>query len=69
MDMSTRIAKIRLNYHANMVSMNNVLNQLNIISDERAEERNKNHVIIIILTDIYPRLGKDAGKIFENFES
>ena len=68
MDMSTRIAKIRLNYHANMVSMNNVLNQLNIISDERAEERNKNHVIII-LTDIYPRLGKDVGKIFENFES
>lgn len=68
MDITKRVAKMRLNHHANMVSLNNVLNQLHIISDETAEQRNKDHVMII-LTDIAPRLGKNVGALFEGIES
>lgn len=68
LDIATRVAKMRLNYHANAVSLNNALNQLHIISDDTAEQRNRNHVMII-LTDITPRLGKDVEKVFKNGES
>ncbi len=68
MDITQRVAKMRLNFHATAVSVNNVLNQLHVISDETAEKRNKNHVMVI-LTDIAPRLGKDIDKGFKSEES
>lgn len=55
MGMSERVAKMRLNYHANVVEINNVLNQLHIISDEKAEEIAKKHVMIIV-NDVLPRI-------------
>lgn len=66
MDMPTLVAKMRLQYHANLLDVNNVLNQLGIISDSKAEQRNKNHTMTII-TDILPRIyGKDTiEKIFD----
>lgn len=68
MDISERVARMRLVYHSNMVSVVNVLNQLDIIPDDKAEEKNKNHVMTI-LTDIMPRLGYDVDKVFEQKES
>lgn len=67
MDITKRVATMRLNFHANTVSLNNVLNQFHIISNETAEKRNKNHVMTI-LTDIMPRLGKDVDGFFKNKE-
>lgn len=59
MDLSTRVAKMRLNFHATACDWNNVLNQLHVLSDEKAEARNRNHVKVII-NDILPRLGKNV---------
>ena len=56
------IAKVRLHYHANRIDINNALNQLHLMSDERNEESNKKHVMILF-TDVYPRLlGRDILK-------
>lgn len=55
------IAKIRLHYHANCLDINNALNQMHLMSDEKNEESNKKHVMIIF-TDVCPRLGVDIFK-------
>ena len=62
MNMSDKIARLRLHYHATACDLNNVLNQLHILSDEKAEQKNCNHVMIIV-NDIAPRLGKDVAAI------
>lgn len=54
-------AKIRLYYHANCLDINNTLNRMHLMSDERNEESNKKHAMIIF-TDVYPRLGVDIFK-------
>ena len=64
MNLSVFVANVRLLHHANCCDMNNVLNQLHILSDEKAEEKNKNHVMTII-GDILPRLGKDVSEFYE----
>lgn len=65
-DIPKLIAKMRLYYHANMLDVNNVLNQLHIISDKTANERNRKHFWILI-DDIAPRLyGKEAVDKFLN---
>lgn len=61
MNLPKIVAKMRLRYHANMIDVVNVGNQLGIISDEKAEEMNKNHAMTIF-TDILPRLGIDVFK-------
>ena len=38
-----RVAKLRFIYHTNMLDICNVANQLGIITDEKAEEKMKNH--------------------------
>ena len=68
MDITERVARMRFVYHSNMVSVVNVLNQLNIIPDDKAEELNKHHAMTIF-TDILPRLGCDVEKIFGKKES
>lgn len=45
MSIVTKVAKMRLNYHANMLDVCNVLNQLGILKDEKAEEVMKNHTM------------------------
>lgn len=55
------VAKIRLYYHANCLDINNALNQMHLMSDEKNEESNEKHAMIIF-TDVYPRLGVDIFK-------
>ena len=64
MDISKEVAKARFQYHANACSIVNVLNQLGLMSDEKAEARNKKHVMTIV-NDICPRLGIDTVKAFK----
>ena len=59
MDIAEKIAVARFWYHANMTSIVNVANQLYILSDEKAEEANKNHTMTIV-NDIIPRLSKET---------
>ena len=55
------VAKVRLHYHANWIDINNTLNQLHLMSDERNEESNKKHCMILV-NDVLPRLGVDISK-------
>ena len=64
MDISKKVAKARFEYHANACSIVNVLNQLGLMSDEKAEAKCKKHVMIV-LNDICPRLGIDTEKLFK----
>lgn len=43
MSFAVKIAKIRLNYHATLADFGNGLNQLGLISDEKAEEFCREH--------------------------
>jgi len=61
MDICKAVAMLRFHHHGNMLNVNNVLNQLGIRSDERAEEIGKKHTMKI-MTDILPRLGIDPFK-------
>lgn len=36
-----KLAKMRFNYYTNMLSVNNILNQLGLMSDKRANMSNK----------------------------
>ena len=56
MGLAEKITKARLSYHANMIEINNVLNQLHIRNDEKAEAVAKKHTMVIF-EDIMPRLG------------
>lgn len=62
MDIPKIVAKARLKYHLEAVDVNNVLNQLGIRSDEKAEEKGKYHTMTIF-TDILPRLGYDMSSL------
>ena len=66
MNIATRVAIWRFKYHANMTSVINALNQLGILSDEKAEVKNKHHVMTIV-KDILPRLDAKAIKELENW--
>lgn len=68
MDMPKIVAKMRFVYHSNMLDVVNVLNQLHIISDDKAEMKNKNHFMTIV-TDILPRLGYDVESLLKEEES
>ena len=45
MSIVTKVAKMRLEYHSFMLDVCNVLNQLGILKDEKAEEVMKNHTM------------------------
>ena len=53
-----RIAIMRFKWHANMIDVVNVANQLHLLSDNKAEQLNKNHVMVMV-TDIIPRISKE----------
>ena len=62
------VTKMRLKFHVEAVDWNNALNQLHMISDEKAENKNKEHVMTIV-NDILPRLGKDTKAFFKGEKS
>lgn len=45
MDIVKKVAKMRLNFHASMLDVYNVANQLGILKDDKAEEIMKNHTM------------------------
>lgn len=49
------VAKMRLYYHANMLDVNNALNRLHLMSNERNAKSNMKHITILI-NDVLPRL-------------
>jgi hypothetical protein len=60
MGIAEKVAKMRLCYHANLIELNNILNQLNIRSDNVAEEIAAKHVMILF-NDVLPRIyGEEA---------
>ena len=64
MDLPTKVAKVRYNYHLLMVDVNNVLNQIGLRKNDRAEQIGKYHTMTIV-KDILPRLGYDVDKMFQ----
>jgi hypothetical protein len=45
MDIVKAVATMRFKYHSNMLDVVNVMNQLHLLSDNRAENANKHHVM------------------------
>lgn len=45
MNIVTKVAKLRLNFHATMLDVYNIANQLGILKDEKAEEIMKKHTM------------------------
>lgn len=66
MDITKKVAKLRLSYHLNMIDVCNVANQLGWLSDKKAEVKNKNHFKNCL--DCYERLGLKLPKIFKDFK-
>ena len=66
MNIPDLVTILRFKYHANMLDVNNVLNQLGLRSDDKANEIGRRHCMTIF-NDIFPRLfGWDAvKKLFE----
>lgn len=60
MDLPRKVAMVRMIYHVNMIDVINVGNQLGLIKDEKAEERNKHHVMTLI-NDVWPRIFGEAA--------
>lgn len=60
MSIVTKVAKMRLNYHASMLDVYNVLNQLGVLNDEKAEEVMKNHIMKCF--DAMEHMGLDPWK-------
>ena len=65
MNVPETVAKIRLKYHLSMIDLVNAGNQLHFISDEKANNANKNHLKNCI--DCYERLGVKMPKVFADF--
>lgn len=63
MDITKKVAKCRFMYHVNMLDVCNILNQLGILKDEKAEEVMKNHTMQSF--DCLERLGYDLSKLYE----
>ena len=64
MDITKTVAKMRFKYHTNMLDVCNVLNQLGILKDEKAENVMKHHCMQSF--DCLERLGYDLGIMAEN---
>ena len=54
-DLPNMVARGRFFYHSHMIDLVNVGNQLGLIKDDRAEELNRKHTMIIF-NDLFPRL-------------
>ena len=67
MNITKVVAKIRLVYHLNMLDINNVANQLKILSDRDADQNNKHHLKECL--DCYERLGYKLPQVFRDFKN
>lgn len=61
MDLAKKVAVMRFKFHANMTSIVNVANQLHILTDDKANEMNKHHVMECF--DALERLGYDLSNL------
>lgn len=59
MNIVKAVAKTRLYYHANLLDVFNVANQLGLLNDERAEEIMKKHTLKCF--DAMEHMGLDTG--------
>lgn len=67
MDITKVVAKLRLGYHLSMIDFCNVANQLHLLSDKKADLKNKNHLKECL--DCYERLGYNLSKEFKDFKN
>ena len=67
MDITKKVAELRLGYHLNMIDFCNVANQLHLLNDEKADRKNKNHLKECL--DCYERLGYNLPKEFKDFKN
>lgn len=63
MSMVTKVAKMRLFFHANMLDICNVANQLGILKDDKAEEVMKGHTMKCF--DAMEHMGLNVKKYLE----
>ncbi len=63
MDITKKVAKLRFKYHTNMLDVCNVLNQLGIVKDEKAERVMKDHCMKAF--DCMERMGLDVQGYFK----
>lgn len=61
MDLAKKVAMMRFKFHANMTSIVNAANQLHILTDDKANEMNKHHVMECL--DALERLGYDLSNL------
>jgi phage-related holin len=66
MDITKKVAALRFKYHANMLDVCNVLNQIGILKDEKAELVMKNHTMQCF--DCLGRLGYPIEKFLKQQE-
>lgn len=66
MDITKKVAALRFKYHANMLDVCNVLNQIGILKDEKAESVMKNHTMQCF--DCLERLGYPIEKFLKEQE-
>ena len=64
MSIVTKVAKMRLFFHANMLDVCNVANQLGILKDEKSEEIMKGHTMKCF--DAMEHMGLDVKKFIES---
>lgn len=62
MDITKKVAKMRFIYHTNMLDICNVLNQLGILKDEKAEMVMRDHCMNSL--DCLERMGYDKKSYF-----
>ena len=63
MSIVTKVAKMRLFFHANMLDICNVANQLGILKDDKAEEVMKGHTMKCF--DAMEHMGLNVKKYLE----
>lgn len=63
MDITKKVAALRFKYHANMLDVCNVLNQIGILKDKKAELLMKNHTMQCF--DCLERLGYPVEKMLK----
>lgn len=66
MDITKKVAELRLGYHLNMIDVYNVMYQLHLISGVKADQRNKAHLKECL--DCYERLGYNFPKEIKDFK-
>ena len=66
MDIVKKVAKMRLMFHANMLDVCNVLNELGILNDDKAENVMKHHAMECL--DAMEHMGLDPYGKNKNFK-